>query len=375
MVTCGDLLVHLGRFAAALRAAGLPIGTSDEVDATRALTLIDLFDPEEVRRTLRIAFKVRRRDWATFDACFARFWTAAPAGVRAAELTRAKQSADVGRRSGLQRGTEGGGRDQSLGAGDTPGYSPDVVLRRKPFDECSADDLAQMERVLARLTLKLAFGRSRRLVPARRGIADLRRSFRRAVGTGGELVELAYRARAIETPRLVVLCDTSGSMDRHVRFLLAFVLALKRVARGTEVFVFNTSLTRVTPSLAAGRIGRIGPMLDSLTLAVPDWSGGTRIGESLTEFVARYRDQFVTSKSVVIVFSDGLDQGDTTLVAAAVRAIRARARKIIWLNPLAGDPRYEPTARAMQAALPFIDRLAPAHNLESLERLLPDLAA
>lgn len=374
MMARDDLVVHLAQFAAALRGGGLTVGIGDEVDAARALTLIDLFDPEEVHRALRIAFKVRRRDWATFDAVFARFWAAAPAGVRAAELTSGpKPSADVVRRTGLQSGTEGGGRDQSFGAGDTPGYSPDVVLRRKPFDECSADDLAEMERLLARLTLTLAFGRSRRLVPARRrGIADLRHSFRRAIGTGGELVALAYRARAIETPRLVVLCDTSGSMDRHVRFLLAFVLALRRVARGTEVFVFNTSLTRVTRSLASDRIG---PTLARLAADVPNWSGGTRIGESLTEFVARYRDQFVTGKSVVIIFSDGLDRGDTTLVATAVRAIRARARKIIWLNPLAGDPRYEPTARAMQAALPFVDRLAPAHNLESLERLLPDLAA
>ena len=108
---------------------------------------------------------------------------------------------------------------------------------------------------------------------------------------------------------------------------------------------------------------------------MPDWSGGTKIGESLSDFVARYLDRFVTKKTVVIVFSDGLDRGDTTLVATAMRAIRSRAGRIIWLNPLAGDSRYEPTARAMAAARPFIDRLAPAHNLESLERLLPELTA
>ena len=209
-------------------------------------------------------------------------------------------------------------------------------------------------------------------MPARRGVADLRRSFRRAVGTRGELVTLAYRARAIEQPQLVVLCDTSGSMDRHTRFLLAFAMALKRVARRTEVFAFNTSLTRVTPSLAPGKIG---PTLERLAAGVPDWSGGTKIGESLTEFVTRYQDQFVSAKSVIVIFSDGLDRGDTTLVADAMRAIRSKAHKIIWLNPLSGDPRYEPTARAMEAALPFVDRLAPAHNLESLERLLPELAA
>jgi uncharacterized protein with von Willebrand factor type A (vWA) domain len=93
------------------------------------------------------------------------------------------------------------------------------------------------------------------------------------------------------------------------------------------------------------------------------------------EFVAKYQQQFVTPRSVVVILSDGLDRGDTTMVAGAMRTLRSKARKIVWLNPLSGDPRYEPTARAMQAALPFIDRLAPAHNLESLERLIPELAA
>jgi uncharacterized protein with von Willebrand factor type A (vWA) domain len=256
--------------------------------------------------------------------------------------------------------------------GDRPGYSPDVLLRRKPFDECSAADLAAMEHVLERMVRKLATRRSRRLVPSRtRGIADLRRSLRRAVATGGELLSLARRARAVEQAQVVVLCDTSGSMDAHTRFLLAFVLALKRVARRTEVFVFNTALTRLTPWLAPGQLART---LDRLARDVPDWSGGTKIGECLADFVERYQDEVVTSRSVVVVLSDGLDRGDTTLVAGAMRAIHARARKIIWLNPLCGDDRYEPTARAMQAALPFVDRLAPAHTLESLERLLPDLA-
>jgi len=186
------------------------------------------------------------------------------------------------------------------------------------------------------------------------------------------MLSLARRARAIEEPRVVVLCDTSGSMDLHVKFLLAFVLALKRVARTTEVFAFNTSLTRLTPWLIPGKISHT---IDRLAIDVPGWSGGTRIGESLTQFVAQYQQQFVTGRSVVVIFSDGLDRGDTTMVAGAMRALAAKARKIVWLNPLSGDPRYEPTARAMQAALPFIDRLAPAHNLESLERLVPELAA
>jgi uncharacterized protein with von Willebrand factor type A (vWA) domain len=230
-----------------------------------------------------------------------------------------------------------------------------------------------MERLLARLSLKLATRKSRRLVPTRgRGQVDLRRSFRGAIGTGGELLTLPRRARAIEEPRLVVLCDTSGSMDPHARFLLAFVLSLKKATRRTEVFVFNTALTRLTPWLAAGKVGLT---LDRLAAGVPDWSGGTRIGESLAEFVARHQNEIVRASTTVVILSDGLDRGDPAVLAGAMRAIRARSRQVIWLNPLLGDPRYQPLARGMQAALPFIDHLASAHNLESLERFLTLLDA
>jgi uncharacterized protein with von Willebrand factor type A (vWA) domain len=369
-----DLLVHLARFAGHLRSRGLAIGVGDEVDAARALLLVDLSDRAEVHRALRVVLKVHRRDWPVFDELFGRLWTSAvprsmPKDRRSSPAIaggpgRLDLSHGLDIRTAVERSTRS--------AAAEPGYSPDHVLRRKPFDECSAGDLAAMEALLARLARKLAAHRSRRLVPSRLGrITDLRRSLRRAIDTGGELVSLAYRARAIERPELVVLCDTSGSMDRHARFLLAFAVALRRVARNTEVFVFNTSLRRVTSSIAAGQIGRT---LDRLESGVPDWSGGTKIGESLNEFVSRHLDRLVSRKSVVIIFSDGLDRGDTSLVAGAMRAIRARAGRVIWLNPLAGDARYEPTARAMAAARPFIHCLAAAHDLESLERLLPELA-
>ncbi|MFL5300138.1 MAG: vWA domain-containing protein, partial [Anaeromyxobacteraceae bacterium] len=233
---------------------------------------------------------------------------------------------------------------------------------------------AEMERLLDRLAARLATRRARRLAPAPRGGADLRRSLRRAFSTGGELLSLARRAHPVETARLVVLCDTSGSMDAHARFLLAFARALKRVAKRTEVFAFNTELVRITPWLSSGR-GRQGAVLERLAEAVPDWSGGTRIGECLAAFVDRHLASLVDARTVVIVLSDGLDRGDAALLADAMRRIQARARRVIWLNPLLGDPRYEPTARGMAAALPFIDRFAPAHDLESLERLLPSLAS
>jgi uncharacterized protein with von Willebrand factor type A (vWA) domain len=249
---------------------------------------------------------------------------------------------------------------------DAPGYSHEQLLRHKPFDRITESELAAIERFLARLARKLATKRSRRLVPVPgRGLVDLRRSFRRALGTEGDLVRLARRKRALEEPRVVLLYDTSGSMDTYTRFHLAFAFALRRVIRRVEIFVFNTSLTRVSRTVAPASVLR---SLERLAAEVPDWSGGTRIGASLAAFVAAHGERAGRDTTVVIV-SDGLDLGDTKLLDRSMRALRARARTIVWLNPLLGDPRYEPTAAGMRAALPHVDHFGPGHNLDSLEWL------
>ena len=279
MISDDDLIVHLARFAGVLGGRGVDVAVGDEVDAARALTLVDLFDRAEVQRALQIALKIRPLDRAAFEALFRSFWTLAQPDPQIREpVNRGPASGAVPR----SRANSGSGiltdheRRQPATEDSAPGYTRDVVLRRKPFEECSDRDLADMERLLERLAPRWAAKRTRRLKPVRgRGLPDIRRSFRRAASTGGEMLWLAHRARALDEPRVVVLCDTSGSMDVHVRFLLAFVLALKRVARTTEVFAFNTSLTRLTPWLSPGKIGHT---IDRLSADVPGWSGGTRIG-------------------------------------------------------------------------------------------------
>ncbi|HEV7785779.1 MAG TPA: VWA domain-containing protein [Thermoanaerobaculia bacterium] len=372
-----DLVRHLAHFAGALRQRGVGVTLSDEADGLLALTLIDLGDRDEVRRALRVAFKIRQRDAAVFEELFDLLWRVRhessnpPVPPPGLPVQSRPKSGKLPGRQAVESEAE-----MAAALGEEVGYSPEAVLRRKSFEEYSTADLAAMERLLSRLILRLATRPSRRRVPVRgRGEADLRRSFRRAVAHGGEFLSLARRARPIEKPRLVVICDTSGSMDPHTRFLLTFVLALRRVTRSersTEIFAFNTTLVRLTPWV---RPGRIDLTLDRLATQVPDWSGGTKIGECLGDFVTYYLDELVNGQTTVIILSDGLDRGDVEPLAGAMRAIQARARRVLWLNPLAGDERYEPTARAMAAALPFIDRLLPAHNLESLERLLPLLAA
>ncbi len=377
-----DLVTHVARFAAALREAGVAIVLGDEIDAAAALVHIDLTDRGEVRLALRTSLKVEHRAWPLFDHLFRAHWRPGGPPTQPRDATRptnrrvprtwpgqgnpltelARTIAERGRVGPVDDAADPGAE------GGRPGYSPRVLLRRKSFEQCTPDDLAAMERLLAQVVRKLATRPSRRFVPSPTGRAvDLRRSFRRALARDGEFLDLARRGRAVERPRIVFICDTSGSMDPYARFALAFILSLGKVARRTETFAFNTSLTRLTPWITAGNVAAT---LGRFARSVEDWSGGTRIGDCLADFTDDYLRRTVTSDTSVLIFSDGLDRGDTGALEQALLAIRRRARRVIWLNPLMGDPRYRPEARGMRTALPHVDHLVPAHNLESLERLV-----
>ncbi len=345
----------------------------------RALARVDIGDREDVRLALRTALKVEHQAWPLFDHVFAESWTSrgAPAKKTTPPPRPPRQRAPrpwpghdnplatLARRLEAQTRTHPSGAEAEAGR---PGYSPRAQLRRKSFEACTPDELAAMERALKRLARQAAVRRSRRWIPAPCGPRlDLRRSLRRALATDGEIVKPARKERSIDLPHLVVLCDTSGSMDPHARFLLAFILSLRKVAPGTRIFAFNTSLAHLTPWITAANVTAT---LARLAAEVPDWSGGTRIGECLAHFVDDYLRQTVRRDTSVLIFSDGLDRGDRDRLARAMLAIRRRAHRVYWLNPLLGDARYRPEARGMKVALPHVDALLPAHNMESLDSLL-----
>ena len=191
--------------------------------------------------------------------------------------------------------------------------------------------------------------------------------FRANLQNGGDLVEWLWRRPALRPRSITVICDISGSMERHSRLLIRFAMALHRMSNvRTEAFVFGTHLSRVTHELT-GRDPDVA--LGKVTDAVSDWSGGTRIGASLQQFNRDWARRTLRSSGVVIIVSDGWDRGDPGLVREEMARLQRSCHRLIWLDPLAGTEYYQPLAGGMAAAYPYIDDLVAVHDLASLYRL------
>jgi len=205
---------------------------------------------------------------------------------------------------------------------------------------------------------------SRRKKPAVKGDGiDLRRSMRKSIKYGGELMEIARHKPRVNKTRIALLCDISGSMDCYSRFLILFMYGLQNEPGRVETFVFSTGLNRTTHLLRTSEIGRALERISAHSLG---WSGGTKIGASLSAFNRQFAPSLVNHHTVVVIMSDGWDCGDTELLAHEMTALKRRCHQIIWLNPLLASERYQPLCKGMQAALPHLDFFLPAHNLESL---------
>jgi uncharacterized protein with von Willebrand factor type A (vWA) domain len=373
-----DLPRALIRFASVLRRHGLPVALLQVTDAVRALEKLDLADREEVRLGLRAVLVSRPEDLPTFDRCFDEFWRSG--GEEASDfpsLTVPAPDAPEGlslpalgdKRETLALDTWGEPEDEDSGEPlGVPGVSDAESLAGQDFSTFSPDQLDEVFRLTIQIARRLARRLSRRRRPrARRGRIDLRRTLRANLNRG-DLIELRYRQRKRRKVRLLLLCDVSGSMDLYSRFLLQFVFALQSVFNRVETFTFSTRLTRVTDYLKARSYRQA---LRRLT-EVRDWSGGTRIGESLATFNREW-PHVVDRRTIVIVLSDGWDTGEPEVLATELMRIKRRAGRLLWLNPLLGNPSYEPLTRGMAAALPLLDDFAPAHNLAALRELASKL--
>ena len=384
------LLAEAVGFGRALRAAGLTVDLGASIDFARALAIIDVGVRSQVRDAGAAIFVRRRDDREVYERIFDRFWRRRGRSLPATRPEGATPDADreEGEPGASDEAAEGTGATLSelatLGiqlstdadeAGDQVDgetISPDAwsrgeLLRHRDFDRMTAAELRDAERFVDLLRPRLERRRTRRheLHPHGRRLAP-RAMFRRNLATG-ELTDWVWRRQIREPRQLVVICDISGSMERHSRLLLRFAQALARTNEvRTESFVFGTRLTRVTRLMKdRDRDRALARVADTVT----DWAGGTRIGESFREFNHKWARRTLRSSGVVIVVSDGWDRGDPALVAAETARLRRNCHRLVWLNPLASAPGYQPLAAGMKAAYPFIDDFLPAGTLASLERL------
>jgi uncharacterized protein len=373
-----DLLTQTLAFGRMLRAAGVATTTSEVMDAVRALEAVDLLDRNEVYLALRTVLVTRREEIPIFDRCFEAFWKyraddgqgldgliqaidppkpeddTIPGSVE----SNAKKQMEVALEGWEEEGEDDG---EPL---EVPGVSAQEVLMDQDFSTFPSDQLDEVARVTVLIAKRLARRLSRRRRPVRRGgVVDLRRSIRANL-MKGEMVELRRREKRRKKIRLVLLADVSGSMDLYSRFLLLFLYALQNAFGRVETFTFATRLTCITEYLKGASYKQALRQL----AVVRDWSGGTRIGESLRDFNRNW-GHLVDRRTIVIVLSDGWDTGEPEELAQEMLTLKRKAGRVVWLNPLLGNPSYEPLTRGMAAALPLVDHFAAAHNLASLREL------
>jgi len=383
-------------FARLLRRAGVKTTTGQAMDFVRAIEHIDISRREEFREAARACLVTHKDDLPVFDRLFDLYWRAKPEytdgllqqpdpddlielapeeGEEAEETEGSSIEGARGRRleaiEAIEEAEEGEGSETESLA-DAFSYSPAEILREKDFADFTEDELAQIRRFMQQLTWQIGRRRSRRKVASPKGLfIDPRRTMRRSLQSGGVPLTLARRQTKTKPRQLVVICDVSGSMDRYSRILLQFIYAVENGMAKVEAFVFGTRLTRVTRLL---KHQDIDEAMRRVAREVQDWSGGTRIGQSLQTFNQEWARRVLRNGAVVLIISDGWDRGDPQLLAQEMARLQRSCYRLIWLNPLLGSPRYEPLTRGMQAALPYIDDFMPIHNFASLEALAKHLS-
>lgn len=366
------LTSRLGELTGALRAQGSRVGVGELIHAHRALTAIDAASREDARLALRTVMCADRADLERFEIAFvATFGDGQPAHDDSplAELGAIERAALPS--AGMP---DAGGAPAQPDAERVPAaWSTVELLREKDFARYTAAEAIEARELIAHLARRHPRRPSRRTRPSRRRAhsLDLRGTVRASLRTGGEPLQRRWRRPSTRPRQVVLVCDVSGSMAPYARMLLQYMQASVAARRRVEAFAFGTRLTRITFELTGRDHDRA---LERASAAVTDFSGGTRIGDALGQ-LNRVHGRRVGRGAVVVILSDGWDRGDPEQLEAEMARLRRSAHRLVWLNPLAAHPDYEPLTRGMRAAVPHTDRLLAGNSIASLEALAAVLEA
>lgn len=364
-----DALEVLAAFAVAVRAAGVAVTTDRTQGFLAACAALDAGDPGAVYWAGRATLcagpdDIDRYDHA-YEAWFRGRGLRPPSPRDASASPRTPQSA-LG--DGPGRGGDASDDDVMVQAM----ASRIEVLRSRDIAELSAAERARLHAVFGSLRLRPPTVPSARRRPARRGPVDGRRTLRAMLRAAGEPTELRHWARSRRPRRIVILVDVSGSMAPYADSLLRFAhLVTVANPTRTEVFTIGTRLTRVTRAM---RLRDGEAALRAAGQTVPDWSGGTRLGDTLKAFLDRWGQRGAARGAVVVVMSDGWERGDADLLAEQMRRLHRVAHRVVWANPHRGRDGYQPVQAGIVAALPHIDAFVPGHSMAAFQHVLQEVA-
>ena len=371
------LQARLAGFPGFLRANGFATSGGDAIDVLETAVGVGTLDPRVLRWSLQALLCGRGDEWRRFDALFdAYFLPPTRTAFAASDAPGGAVRASPGRSPGAEPGDAGASAHAAVDDSDPGaarhGASREESLASTDFRDLNrADDARAIEALMRRFARRLKHLQLRREARSHRGRRlDLQGTARRSVASGGTPFWLAWKERRRVRPRLVLLLDVSRSMSAYSFFYLRLARALSAELADVHCFIFHTRLTGVAAALRDPDPWR---SQEKLHLLAAGWAGGTRIGECLRDFNREAGARLLHSRSAVIVVSDGYDTGEPELLAEALATLRRRARRLVWLNPLLGQPGFSPESRGMRAALPHLDLFAPGADLESVERVLPRL--
>ncbi|MFZ2102908.1 MAG: VWA domain-containing protein [Oricola sp.] len=374
---------RMAGFMTHLRLNGVPAGLNETETALAALCAIDAGDIDEVRLALRAICAGDADQNSRFDDLFDAYWRNRGRRRDGAAVVNSARNAQAMSGSNYRLAAGEAGED---GEADTPddeaegsaagaGTGRLVASRISTIEKTdlrklmTPEDLERAELIAERLAKSIRDRRSRRRKAAMRGAAlDMRKILRRSVSRGGEPIDLFRKTRPDRPARIVALLDVSGSMTVYARVFLAFLKGLVSADQATDAYLFHTRLVRISDALRDSDTLRA---VNRLSIMAQGFGGGTRIGANLKEFNAQYAAQSVNGRTVVIILSDGYDTDPPEMLADALARLKRRGARIVWLNPLKGWAGYEPVARGMAAALPFLDHFEAANTLADLAALEP----
>ena len=364
-------------FCRYLRQAGFPLGPTEEMDALNALCTLPLQNQDNFRLVLRAMLPKSRPQQKKFDQLYQKYWDELTKAVdakikqeeeevlepRQEQQPKPQQPSLQALKDWLYNKQNDEDEEEELAS-----FSTQEVISAKDFSAFGDEDLEEVTQLIAQIGRSLATRHNRRYKRAKWSPKlDLRRTVRLNMRRGGEMLHLAFQKKPIRKTKLLMFCDVSKSMDLYSRFLVQFMYAFQNVYQQIETFVFSTQLHRVTEQLKEEHFEET---LSKLSEEVPDWSGGTRIGESLLQFVEVFAPKYLDGRTIVLIMSDGWDTGNIEALTESMKVLHQKATKVIWLNPLAGNPNFKPSVEGMQAALPYIDVFASAHSVDSLREVV-----